>query len=310
MRTIRGAVLLALAVALMAAIGIAITRMTPSAGRAASHTQGPLVSTRWLAAHIDDPELVILHVAADSSTYVDGHIPGARFLPVYRIVVQRDGLPNELPAVVDLVTAFESLGVSNHSRVILYGDMHGLWAARGLFTLDYLGLGSRAALLDGGLEVWRAEGRNIDAAVPTVTTGTLTVSLQPSLVVDALWVSEHGGHPTVDLVDARPEAQYRGDEPGTGIERPGHIPGALSFFWEEALESPERPVLKDLQTLRRMYRQRGIGAGDTVVTYCRTGVQASHAYFVARLLDMPVRLYDGSYMDWSNRTTFPVERPQ
>jgi thiosulfate/3-mercaptopyruvate sulfurtransferase len=123
-------------------------------------THGPadmLVQTSWLAAHLADKNLVILHVGTDRNSYDAAHIPGARFLALSEIAVSRNGIPNELPPVNDLKATFERLGVGDHSRVVLYGDMLGLFATRAYFTLDYLGHGSSAALLDGGLEKWSRE---------------------------------------------------------------------------------------------------------------------------------------------------------
>jgi thiosulfate/3-mercaptopyruvate sulfurtransferase len=305
MRSLRTAVLLALAAIIIVAVAIGISRTRQPAPVAQSDL---LVSTDWLAERLETAGIVTLHIGRDSARYLEGHIPGARFLPIARFVVEREGLPNELPPVEDLVVAFQTLGISNDTRVILYGDFRGLWAARVFFTLDYLGLGNRTAMLDGGLETWRAESRPTTVALPSVTPGRLSVSAQPSLVVGGDWVHNHLDAPAIRLLDARPPNQYRGDEPGGEIKRPGHIPGAVSLYWEDALESKKRPVLRDLETLRALYRDRGFAPGDTIVTYCRTGIQASHAYFVARVLESPLTLYDASYLEWSNLTSYPVER--
>jgi thiosulfate/3-mercaptopyruvate sulfurtransferase len=196
--------------------------------------------------------------------------------------------------------------VSDGARVIVYGPP--LAAARAFFTLDYLGHGDRTALLNGGLEGWKAENRPLSTAAPQFARASFTPSPQPERVVDAQWVKEHLGDPTVALLDARPEAQFTGAEPG-GVPRPGHIPGAGNLFWEELIMSPRNPVLKDPATLQALFHEAGVRAGDMVVTYCRTGMQASFAYFVARYLGYETRMYDGSFMDWSPREDLPVDRP-
>ncbi len=305
MRSFRTAALLLVAFMLAAAIMIALSRPPLSTSASLS---SQLVSSAWLAEHLKDRKLVVIHVGRDSTNYLAGHVPGARFLPISHVVTDRDGSANELPSVKELIAVFESLGISNDSRVVLYDDSRGLWAARAFFTLDYLGLGDQAALLDGGLDGWRQHGQFLELGVPPITIGSLDVTARPELVVDAEWVHERLEHPAVKLIDARPPAQYRGTEAGNAVERPGHIPGAVSFYWEEALVSEDNPTLRDLPALRAMLEQRGVAVGDTIVTYCRTGVQASHAYFVARLLDYPIKLYDPSFADWSNHTTFPVAR--
>lgn len=266
-----------------------------------------LVSTGWLATRLDDPAVVVLHVGRDEADYRAGHLPGARFLPLGAIVVERDGVPNELPEVDALQEAFAAVGVSDGSHVVLYGDLGGLAAARAFFTLDYLGH-ARVSLLDGGLEAWRAEGRALATEAPAIARGTFTPRPQPERLVTAEWVHRHLNDPRVVLIDARPPAEYAGEVPGGGVERPGHIPGARSIFWRNALVSESDPRLKDVDALRALYAEAGAAPGRTVVTYCRTGVQASHAYFVARYLGYDVKMYDGSYIDWSRRSELPVER--
>src|SRR5687768_5283003 len=120
-----------------------------------------IVSTAWLAAHLNDPKVVVLHVARARAHYDEGHIPGARFAGWNEITATRDGVPNELAPVADLQKLFARLGIGDDVRIVLYGDNSGLSAARAYFTLDYLGHGERSALLDGGLEKWKAERRGV-----------------------------------------------------------------------------------------------------------------------------------------------------
>lgn len=268
--------------------------------------QDLLVSAEWLAAHLNDPELVLLHVAPNQTAYDQGHLPGARLLPVSAILTDQEGNSNELPPVERLDSLFEALGVSDNSRIVVYGPS--LAAARAFFTLDYLGHGGRVALLDGSAEAWKAGGRPLTTEAPRSARGSFTPRPQPERVVDAGWVSAHLRNPRFALIDARPRAQFTGSEPGDGVARPGHIPGAANLFWEDLLVSRGDPRLKDLQTLHALFREAGVSPGDTVVAYCRTGMQASFAYFVARYLGYQTRMYDGSFLDWSRRTSLPVER--
>lgn len=267
-----------------------------------------LVSTRQLATRLNDGRTVIIHVGRDRASYDAGHVPGARFLPLSSIVTESNGLPNELPAADQLEAAFEGVGVSDGSRVVLYGDLAGLAAARAFFTLDYLGK-TDAALLDGGLEQWRAEGRPTETAAPEARRGQLTVRLRPEIVVDANWVASRlENDSTIVLIDARPPAEFSGQTPGDGVTRPGHIPGAHNVFWRSNLVSETDLRLRSPEVLAAALTLADAAQRDTVVVYCRTGVQASHAYFVARYLERPVRMYDASYLDWSRRgDAYPVE---
>ena len=266
-----------------------------------------LVSADDLARRLNDSRTVVLHVGRDRAEYDRGHVPGARFLPLSSIVVERDGIPNELPPEDQLRAAFEAAGVSDNSRVVLYGDLDGLAAARAFFSLDYLGK-TDAALLDGGLERWRFRNHPVSTEAPAPMQGNLTSRPRPDIVVDAEWVRARLADTAHVLIDARPPAEFTGEVPGAGVTRPGHIPGARNVFWRTALVSDTDPRLRSPEILHAPFTLAGAALGDTLVVYCRTGVQASHAYFVARYLRRPVVLYDGSYVEWSARgEEFPVE---
>jgi rhodanese-related sulfurtransferase len=170
-----------------------------------------LVSTGWLAERVDQPGLVVLHVAREEEAYREGHVPGARFLRLGSIVMERDGIPNELPDVEELREAFERAGVSDDSHVVVYGEMGGLAAGRTFFTLDYLGH-QRVSLLDGGLEQWRSEGRAVETAARPAERGHFTPRPDPRRVVTADWVHERLDDPGYVLIDARPPAQYTGED--------------------------------------------------------------------------------------------------
>jgi thiosulfate/3-mercaptopyruvate sulfurtransferase len=286
--------------------GAAPAPSAPGAATAPRVNESLLVGTEWLAANLSDPGLVVLHVGRNRSDYDEAHIPGARFLPIATLLVERDGIPNELPPVAQLDSVFESLGVSDGGRIVVYGEP--LLAARTFFTLDYLGHGDRTALLDGGLPVWRAESRALSTEAPTFGPGRFTPRPQPQRVADAGWIASRLRDPRVALIDARPAAEYSGAEAGAGIPRAGHIPGAENIFWQTLLVSNERPVLRDVESLRRLFEGAGASGDRTVVTYCRSGMQASFAYFVSRYLGYESKMYDGSFLDWSPRAQLPVER--
>lgn len=302
-----------------------------------------LIGPRRLAEQLGEPGVVVLHVGRDRASYDAGHITGASFLPLSALVVERDGLPAELPSPDALDEAFEAAGVSDDSRVVLYGDLGGLAAARAFFTLDYLGKGE-VALLDGGLEAWRAAERPVTTEATAPRRGSLTPRPQPEVLASAEWVRDHLRDSTVVVADARPREEYTGEVPGDGVTRPGHIAGAKNIFWRTLIVSESNPELRSPDVLRALFslagarqavevqrareraqrdsvqRQReriGENAlpprraqavpppaqGSTVVAYCRTGVQGSFLYFVSRYLGYDTRLYDGSFVDWSRRGT-------
>lgn len=271
-----------------------------------------IVSTSWLAAHLNDPKVVVLHVARERAHYEQGHIPGARFVGWDIITTTRDGVPNELAPVADLQKLFERLGVGDEARIVLYGDNSGLAAARAYFTLDYLGHGGRSALLDGGLERWKVEGRAISTDIVEPKPARFTSRVRAGVVTnvdvvrDLSWTAANLVSPSVVLIDARPVDEYTGAKPGEGVQHAGHIPGAASVFWLQNLLSRENPTLRSVAELRRLYEAAGVRRGRTIVTYCRTGAQASHSYFILKYLGYDVVMYDGSFFEWSKAEGAPV----
>ena len=271
-----------------------------------------VVSTAWLAAHVNDPKVVILHVARERSHFNEGHIPGARFVGWNEITATRDGVPNELAPVADLQKLFERLGIGNEARIVLYGDNFGLAAARAYFTLDYLGHGGRVALLDGGLEKWKAERRATSTDMIEPERATFTPHARANAVTnldvvrDFSWIATNVTSPSVTLIDARPVEEYSGAKPGDGVPRGGHIPGAANVFWMQNVLSKENPVLRSVAELRKLYEEAGALKGRTIMTYCRTGGQASHAYFTLKYLGYDVVMYDGSFFEWSNTEGTPI----
>src|ERR1700694_82316 len=149
-----------------------------------------IVSTAWLAQHLKDNSLVLLQVG-EQPEYVAGHIPGAQFIALADISTPRgSGLTLELPSADQLKATFEKLGVTDKSRIIVYFSKD--WVtptARVFMTLDYLGLGDRTSILDGGLPAWRAEGKPVSTVVNDPKRGHFTPQPNTKLVVDAAWVS-------------------------------------------------------------------------------------------------------------------------
>ena len=265
-----------------------------------------LVSTEWVARHLTDSSVVILHVARERAEYDAGHLPGARFLAVGQIAVVRDKVSNELAPVEDLKKAFESVGVGDGTHVVLYGERQGLWAARAWFTLDYLGHGERASLLDGNIEKWQKENRPLTKDAATIKPASFSPHVQTGLLVtlpvvrDLSWEVRNTTSPAAVLVDARPPEQYRGEENTSDTPRAGHIPGAVSLYWMTALQSKENPHLLPPAELRRLFQSSGIAPRSKVVSYCHSGVQGAYVYFMAKYLGYEAALYDGSFQEWSN----------
>jgi thiosulfate/3-mercaptopyruvate sulfurtransferase len=210
------------------------------------------------------------------------------------------------PAELDARLA--ALGITNQSRIVVYPSKDWLTGAtRVLFTLAYAGLGAQSSILDGGLAAWRRQGHPVTQAVPppVKSHGELTVPAQPNLVVNAVWVRQHLAAPGVRIIDARATTFYDGT--GMGESRRGHIHGAGSVPFTSVVDDSLQ-LLKP-EALAALFRAASVGPSDTVVAYCHIGLQATAVILAAETLGHPVRLYDGSFQDWSQQPELPVDDP-
>jgi len=266
-----------------------------------------IVTTDWLAKHLDDDSLVLLQVG-EKDEFTAAHIPRAQFIQTSDVSTPRgQGLTLQLPTVEQLKTTFEKLGVSDSSRIVVYvsKDWH-TPAARIFMTLDYLGLGERTSMLDGGLPAWRTEGKPVTSEIVEPKKGKLMPRPNNKLVVDADWVKNNLSNSNVRILDARASQFYTGAEQGR-MPRGGRIPSARNIPYSSLVEESNNKF-KKADALRKLFTEAGVNTKTTVATYCHIGQQASLLYFVARYLGYDAHLYDGSFEEWSNKTELPVEK--
>ena len=295
---------------LAASVLCAVLPPAPSAAQPApAPREALLVTPAWLAGHLRDPDLVLLHVGTRED-YDRAHIPGARHVAQDALIAgPRDpaqGKVYEMPTPDTLRARLEALGVGVRSRVVVYWGTN--WvspATRVVFTLDHAGLGDRTVLLDGGMPAWQSAGQPVTAEAPATpaAAGRLSPLRTKALVVDAEWVNAHRTAKAVRIVDARSASFY--DGVGDGGVRKGHIAGALSIPFNTVTGDSLR--LKSPAELRELFTKAGVAPGDTIVGYCHIGQQATAMLFAARTLGHPVLLYDGSFTEWERIPTLPVE---
>lgn len=265
-----------------------------------------VVSTSWLAEHLKDPNLVILHLG-DKGEYDASHIPGARHVVLRDISTSEDGSMLEMLPAEQMRGRLQELGISDDSVIVVYYGKD--WVSpttRVIFTLDYAGL-DRVMLLDGGMAAWTRAGHAVTAEVPAPRAGTLKPLALRSTIVDAEFVRSHVGTPGFAVVDARDPAFYDGTKTGGSMQaqhKTGHIAGAVSVPFSSITGDDLR--IKSADEIAAAFAGAGVKPGDTVITYCHIGQQATATLFGARLLGHKVLLYDGSFEDWSRRD-FPVE---
>ena len=274
-----------------------------------------LVSTEWVAAHLEDPGVRILEVDEDVLLYDTGHIPGA-----LKIDWQRDFWD---PVVRDFIDeeAFARLmgrlGIANDTTVVLYGDKSNWWAAYAFWFLSYSGH-EKLKLMDGGRAKWEAEGRPMTREVPEVEPRTyrprykneLLRAYRDEVLAHLVKVREGKGA----LVDVRSPREYTGElthmpeYPQEGVLRGGHIPGAVNIPWSQAVR--EDGTFKPAEELRALYEEKGVTPDKEVIVYCRIAERSSHTWFVLKhLLGYPwVKNYDGSWTEWGNLVRAPIKK--
>ena len=283
-----------------------------ASGIAGQEIPTPRVDGDWLAGELGAPDLVLLHVGGDREDYEAGHLPGARFFNLGDVVYSvgrgddPDRIAVDLPEDLDQVrAAFAAAGVSDDSRVVVYlaADRPVYLVTRALWTLEFMGMGDRAALLDGGYAAWVAEGRPVETGGDQGGMGTLTASPDWSRIVTREWLVEHLDADDMALIDARMTPSYTGEReeiPG----RAGHIPGAGSLPIEDLFM--EDGTLRPAGELRDLFARAGVEDGDTVVAYCHVGLRASTVVFAARAAGFNALLYDGSMTEWARARDLPL----
>lgn len=272
-----------------------------------------LVSTGWVADHLEDPMVRIVESNEDPLVYPSGHIPGAVEVDWTRDL--NDPLRRDYIGSRAFAGLLGRLGISPSTTVVFYGDRNNWWAAYAYWVFQLFGH-TTARLMDGGRLKWEREGRPMTREVPKIEAVDYPSTGRDDAAIRAFrdHVLDHvrQGKP---LIDVRSPEEFSGerlhmpDYPNEGALRGGHIPGAKNVPWGRAVN--EDGTFKSAADLRTIYEQeQGLSPEDRVITYCRIGERSSHTWFVlTQLLGYPkVRNYDGSWTEWGNLVGVPVER--
>lgn len=275
-----------------------------------------LVSTAWLAAHIDAPDVRVVDATWFLPTdprdaralYDEGHIPGAVFFDVDAIADRSTDLPHMLPDAETFAAAVGALGIGDGDRVVCY-DAHGVYSAPRVWW-TFRAFGHRAVtVLDGGLPRWRAEGRPVVAGVERPAPARFHARLDPAFVTAVEDVRRNIETRRSLLVDVRPAGRFRGDEPEPrpGL-RSGHVPGSRNVPWPSLLTS-DGASLRPPDELRAVLGAAGVDPSRPVISTCGSGLTAAIMVFALHRLDESetrsgaappgdVALYDGSWAEW------------
>jgi thiosulfate/3-mercaptopyruvate sulfurtransferase len=245
-----------------------------------------LVTPTWLSQHLDDPRLRILDARLHEN-YTEGHIPLSLHVDLKALRYTKDGVDGMLIEPEPFAAIASSLGIGDDTLVVIYDDYFSQVASRIAWSLLRYGH-TKVALLDGGWDTWEAAGLPTTAEVKRPAHAHFRPHLVDSPLADLDYVRSHLNSPDVVLLDVRSPAEYS----------EGHIPNAVAWNWENgtSFEAAFRP----LDELRGELAKLGVTPDKEIVTYCQSGMRASHTYFLLKQLGFEhVRMYDGSWAEWS-----------
>ncbi len=273
---------LLMALGLMLALGDAQSRMA----------QVQLLTTAQLAARLNDPNLRLIDARGALPAYLQEHLPNAIFLNTETLRVSRGGIPGQMLPPERLAEIFGAMGIGAENEVVVYSSVEDAFSAATYTALALMAIGhARVAVLDGGIEKWKAENRPLTQAIPRVAPQSYTAQPKPELFRTLEWLQKHLDSPeSVQLLDARAPQQYQA----------GHIPTAQNLFLREMLRSEGNySVWRSPDEIREKVKQLRIDSGRPLVVYCNSGREASQLWFTLQvLLGIEAQVYDGSWVEW------------
>ena len=277
----------------------------------ADYAKDVLVDTQWVENHLNDDSIRVVEVDENPGLYAEAHIPGAIGFDWKKDL--QDQVKRDFLGPAEFGELFGSRGISNDHTIVLYGDRNNWFAAYTYWYLKYYGH-DNVKLMNGPREKWISEGRPTSRDVPSYDSqqfnaqeGDPAIRAMRDEVSDALGTDTR-------LVDVRSPQEYSGEliamagYEQEGAQRAGHIPGAASVPWAQAVQ--EDGTFKSADDLSELYGNKGVTDGNPIIAYCRIGERSAHTWFVLHELlgHDDVKNYDGSWTEWGNMVAVPIEK--
>ncbi len=255
--------------------------------------------------HIINSDIILVAVLSQED-YDAGHIPNSRHILPSELTCNEKPAPGLLPPTASLQVSLERLGIENNKTIIAYDNAGGSVAGRFIWTLALFGF-EQTALLNGGLKAWYAANLNLTTDVEEYTPSELSLTLNTQYIAskdDVLAALDDIANGHARIWDARGEDEYAGTK--ILAERGGHIPGATSFNWLRL--QGENTILKPLNEIENALVGAGIDGSKPIITHCQTHRRSGLTWFVAhKLLGWPITAYAGSWSEWGNDASLPIE---
>src|SRR5919108_1997453 len=273
-----------------------------------------IVNTQWVHDHLNDPKIRIVEVDYDpTANYQLGHVPGAALFDWRKDL--NHPLQRDLPTKEQLEQLLGRNGISNETKIVLYGDFNNWFAAYAFWDLQYYGV-RNVVLMNGGRKKWIDEDKPLTKDTPQhATTKFKASNPDENIRVYLRQALDLYNKPNVKLVDVRSPKEFTGEilappeYPTEHAQRGGHIPNAVNIPWSQAVNADG--TFKPFEEIKKIYDSQGVTPDKDIVAYCRIGERSSFTWFVLKyLLGYPkVRNYDGSWTEWGNLIRNPIEKP-
>jgi thiosulfate/3-mercaptopyruvate sulfurtransferase len=290
---------------LITVLSALVAGLATSTAVAQAYPESVLVGPAWLDAQASHADVVPVFVT-DEATFEAGHIPGSVFVPLNRLNNPDDPVSGQIGTPEQFAATVSGLGIQPSDTVVLYDARYSLLAARAYWVFAYYGHND-VRVLDGGTQAWQDAGLELDTGGVSVDASDYPVpEADPAIRTDLQYVVERLENDDVQVCDTRSVNEYIGTD--VRADRGGRIPGAINLEWVNAIDT-QTGRFKDYETLDTLFARAGFERDKQILTYCQTAVRGAHTWFVLRELlgYEDVRVYDGSWVEWGNDPSAPIE---